>query len=451
VDGWFSHLRRDGRVARGSTVVSVDGGVLTAGSVPQWLFDTGDVLIFKGPGDALYRVFLDGRTEPLNTPPVAQFSAGGGIVQWTAADVIWTATGRDGSVAQVIEEGGDNRRHSIRVNGRTVVHERPVHWVKVESGFAVWSSFEPREVWGCRPDEAPEKLLDGLFGLPVITPSGPWVVVQTNTDLRVFPWGSTEGYIIPTGEDQNFFPDALWVNGQIAVTWNTGTGAPGSTFIDITAPRQSLTAAPTPTPEPPAPSPMTPDHSAIVAALHREHPALLTENSVESAARFTRLAALRLNAHDPEWGLLTKTPGEKNVDGFAIDAVIYRKTQQVVDIIGSAGDGPGTGYLTWGFQPKRDFNHWAQPTPVEDTPTPTPTPTPVPECKCDALQAQLDAQAFKIAAQDAEIAALKNRITAITERPAPEFELVSDKDGVEFTTGRSFAHSHSIRLRLVRK
>jgi hypothetical protein len=121
-----------------------------------------------------------------------------------------------------------------------------------------------------------------------------------------------------------------------------------------------------------------------------------------------------------------------------------------VDIIGSAGDGPGTAHLTWGFQPKRDTNHWAQPmTQVDDAPAPTPVP--VPECKCDALQAQLDTLAFKIAAQDAEIAALKNRVIALSERPTPEFELVSDDKGAEFSTGKSWGHAHPLRLRLVRK
>jgi NAD(P)-dependent dehydrogenase (short-subunit alcohol dehydrogenase family) len=55
------------------------------------------------------------------------------------------------------------------------------------------------------------------------------------------------------------------------------------------------------------------------------------KTSKDACGQFTRLAACALA---PEgFGLLTKNPGENQVAGFAVDAIIYKPTNQVIDII----------------------------------------------------------------------------------------------------------------------
>jgi hypothetical protein len=109
-----------------------------------------------------------------------------------------------------------------------------------EGGYVVWSRYEPREVWGRSPDGQTRKLADGLFGLPVLTPDGPWAIVQTHTELLCLPWGAADCIILRPGNDNNLYPDALWVNGSILVAWNTANGTPGQQSVDIHGPREPL-------------------------------------------------------------------------------------------------------------------------------------------------------------------------------------------------------------------
>ena len=116
---------------------------------------------------------------------------------------------------------------------------------------------------------------------------------------------------------------------------------------------------------------------------------------------FVKVVAQRLNPTDNPsgWGLLSKSPGETQVDGFAVDAIIYGGTQEVVDIVnGAGGASPSPSWQT--NQPKRPNNNWAAPSsagpatgsttpPSTQTPAPTPgtlgtqTPTSVLYCKSD--------------------------------------------------------------------
>lgn len=146
------------------------------------------------------------------------------------------------------------------------------------------------------------------------------------------------------------------------------------------------TPDPTPVPEPEPPM-STPNELATVQRLFSQQPP--APNSKESCALFTRRVALALNpqGHPGGWGLLTKSPGETQHEGYAVDAIIYGQTQQVVDIIGGAeGPNPQPGWLEVG---KRDNNHWAKPLPVGGSPSPTPVPDP--QQPPSNVQQQIDA------------------------------------------------------------
>ena len=123
----------------------------------------------------------------------------------------------------------------------------------------------------------------------------------------------------------------------------------------------------------PPPAQTTPDDHAVVEATNTANPKLLIRNTHEDACQFTLLAAQNLNKKDANWGLLSKPPGQNGCDAsfgrYAVDAVIYLKTQQVIDIISGAGD-EVPARTTWGPQPKRPDNHWMQP-PDGDEPPPS--------------------------------------------------------------------------------
>jgi hypothetical protein len=142
------------------------------------------------------------------------------------------------------------------------------------------------------------------------------------------------------------------------------------------------------------PSPgTTPDHARVIVALAAEFPHLLASgrNTRAHVGEFTERAALRLHAIDPDWGLLSKSPGENQWNGHGVDSLIYKATQQVVDILSSAGAADDhertpeqrneAARPTWIHQPKRPNNNWMAPVPVGGSPAPEnddPPPLPPP-------------------------------------------------------------------------
>lgn len=109
------------------------------------------------------------------------------------------------------------------------------------------------------------------------------------------------------------------------------------------------------------------------------------KTSKEACGQFTRLVACALAADG--FGLLTKNPGENQVNGFAVDAIIYKPTNQVIDIISqneSANASPG-----WSEVPKRSGNNWAAPvgcSPVIPPPPPTPPDPSEVEARLKAIE-----------------------------------------------------------------
>jgi hypothetical protein len=249
-DGWFAALRSDGAVARGSQRVTVNGEDLGVGIAPAW-FDH-ETLVIKDFDDRLYKLNVTtGERLLLTSHQVQEHAAGGGVWAYSHPPIIHTAVGRDGSIAEVYEHGGNNRDRSILLNGKEI-HRGIVNNAMTEGGYVTWSRYEPREVWGRSPDGQIRKLADGLFGLPIMTPDGAWALIQTHTELLALPWAASDCQVIRTGNDNNFYPDALWVGGIILAVWNTHDGQPGLASIDITAAREPFPGAsvPPPTPEP---------------------------------------------------------------------------------------------------------------------------------------------------------------------------------------------------------
>jgi hypothetical protein len=178
---------------------------------------------------------------------------------------------------------------------------------------------------------------------------------------------------------------------------------------------------PDPPPPDPEPSPMsTPNESARVRTIFQQHPP--AANSTESCARLTRRVAYALNpeGHPGSWGLLTKSPGEAQHEGYAVDAIIYGQTQQVVDIIqGAEGPNPQPGWLE---VDKRPNNNWAKPLPVEGTPPPPPPPP-------DDLKARVEA--------------LEKRLLSIEQKPTPSVSLTGKRIALKADHGKYVAFEPS--------
>lgn len=127
----------------------------------------------------------------------------------------------------------------------------------------------------------------------------------------------------------------------------------------------------------------TPNRFEIVQRVFAEHRDLARENTGASCGRLTEHVAIALSEDDDGWGLLSKSPGQNQFNGHAVDAVIYKATQQVVDVIAGAGareDGENQDAApTWIEQPKRPDNNWMAPIGVTPRPPGQPPTPPAPD------------------------------------------------------------------------
>lgn len=112
-----------------------------------------------------------------------------------------------------------------------------------------------------------------------------------------------------------------------------------------------------------------PNESAMVAQLVREgYFDKARAGDHRACGLFARLVAYRLNpTGDPNgWGWLTKQPGQKQVEGYSEDGIVYgsdpNDLQNVVDII--IGAGQPNARTAWQPQPRRANNTWERPRPL---------------------------------------------------------------------------------------
>lgn len=211
----------------------------------------------------------------------------------------------------------------------------------------------------------------------VDTPDGPWLLTMTHTALRLRPLKARDGFVRETGNNGNLNSHVVCVGRTLHVVYQDSSGKVGRWEQSIDAPREPFVDAPPPPPiDPPPPAMSTPNRLDVVRDEFSKQPP--APNSTESCGEFTRRVARRLHAEDANWGMLTKNPGEGQYQGFAVDALIYKPTQQVIDILAGA-EGPNP-QPAWQEVPKRDSNHWAVPPagddgdPGDENPPPPPPP-----------------------------------------------------------------------------
>lgn len=110
-----------------------------------------------------------------------------------------------------------------------------------------------------------------------------------------------------------------------------------------------------------------------------------------AASLFARLVAYGANpaGHTSDFGWLSKSPGESQVDGYAEDAIVYGNDpsdrQNVVDLVNGAG-APNAS-IGGSVKERREHNRWVKPVALTDEelrylqsggqPVPVPPPTPI--------------------------------------------------------------------------
>lgn len=234
MDGWFPRLNSRGSFASGSGTIWVDEmSVYSPGLYPQWLDD--ETLVFKGTDDKPRSLNLPSRVVTvLSQTPTRQVTAGAG--KWHAAVSGEIGVSMDyvsGTLAKCVEHGGSNFDRSIFFGTRALVEHKPVQDPRAANNRVAWILWTgqnaiDREPWGW----------DGVtisklrvytqswegHPVPFLTPEGPWLLSQTNWDLRLRPWGSKTGYIIATGENKNLNPDVRFIDNLITVVCNDSAG-----------------------------------------------------------------------------------------------------------------------------------------------------------------------------------------------------------------------------------
>jgi hypothetical protein len=219
------------------------------------------------------------------------------------------------------------------------------------------------------------------------------------------------------------------------VTW----GAPHGVRLairedaDFTAP-VAVPEPPVVTPpipqEPEKPTVQIPDHFVHVKAVSDAYPHLLAENSRASMTELLWRVAYKLSTIDANWGLLSKSEGENHTvivgKRVAVDALAYSDSHQIVDIFGSAYDGPGQGRLTWGIDERRPSNVFTPVPPFPGAPVPPveepkppvvpPVAPPAPTIDLGPLQRAFEALAERVLGTEQLVTQLLTKVDALARR-----------------------------------
>jgi hypothetical protein len=385
-NGWFPRHNLLGEVASGYAQVTHDGKViLDPGFKPRWL--NNETIVALGASDALFSVEKSGA----NVQKIAEsaflntYGAGGG--QWSVPDskrgeILVEHDLVTGKRLVIVEHEWNNNDHSVIYDGQPIIEHVPAAEARVFDDVVMWKQYPmPTRIFGFKDGRVQDlrTMKRDWEGnpVPIKTDEGWWFLFVTNVDIRIRRWDKPEGYIIHTGVDMNFNPDAIGLGNVIRVGWQDRFGNRSSkdisilqeTRIDVSTPLDADPIDPDDTEEEETPVAI-PNHFHIVQRIDNEHPHLIKANNKETIREFYWRAAWALHQHDPKWGMLTKSAGENhqviNDLRVSVDAVAYKDAVPIVDILTSAGDGPNTGGITWGVEEhRRESNLWVAPPPFE--------------------------------------------------------------------------------------
>lgn len=238
-DAWYSRVNEHGDIICGAVTASFNGRPLAQAIGPNF-FRGREVLFVKGFDDRPYELEVaTGKMTPVERGHQAGgFAAGNGRWIATGEGRIWVACSREGELAWIVEHNNDNNNRSLLYEGDTIVANQPIAVCRIERGAMTWTIVgrgqKRHEIWGQLIPGADLRRfwstdIDELYSVPVWTPHGWMVLIQTNIDLRLVWWNDNKvGKIIATGENFNIWPDACWVpeKQHVSVVCNGPQGQP---------------------------------------------------------------------------------------------------------------------------------------------------------------------------------------------------------------------------------
>lgn len=406
-DGWFPRLSPNGQhVASGAGSLTVDGvDVGVRGWAPEWVSNT--AFIYNAAQDGL-RLFEIGRTATRALDP-REFSETAGAT--TATGLLWA--GRDPST------------NTLQISdGRAVLNAGQPSLA--EDGFLIFrvadDKIEPTacvqaaawgdgrgQIFGFRrsdPAHTPANVtIPGrkhFRPVCIDTPTGPWLLTMTHTELLLHEFGGERGYLKVTGNDGNLHSHAVFRDDEFRVVFNDARGGLHRWTVKASDPRINLRGVVLPPPPPPPPQrkPEVPNRKSVVADVIKAHPEINScdENSLDTGrALLIDWAAQRLNQSDPpatpiklrgrdwsiRWG--RKSRGEPSKDGKAdrpnTDALTFLRADGRFEICDAISGGKPCG-ATWDcgkVLEQGENGYWAPPQLGPESNTPPPPPPP--DCK----------------------------------------------------------------------
>jgi len=277
MNGWNPRFNLRGELATGyGEAWAKDRVVLSPAHKPRWISLA--EIVALGAGDALYLVNVDtlGQWKLADEVPNHVWAAGAG--QWRVKQGNEIALEYDavtGALLRLIEHAGDNNDRSVYLGDDVpLAAHGPYGEIRAHDGLVVWTeltNYPDRRILGIdlRHQSPPIDLGVTPAGtwsghpVPFRYQGRPWLLVQTNEDLRLYPWGGNWGYVLETGENRNFHPDVYADANGIRAAWNDARGvlstwelAGGIPLRDVTFPLVgNQLPHPDPIPDPPQPTP----------------------------------------------------------------------------------------------------------------------------------------------------------------------------------------------------
>lgn len=222
----------------------------------------------------------DGKVYPWPEPDM--LTAGGGIfaaAYWgqngvkgirlssgfTVVDGFHPALSEDGRLVYLM--GHDSQQQTVRdFGGTTYDSGAPLEYPRACTGGLCWSRYtgmtaHHRETWFAPWAGAKQRVhasgdLIEFRPVPVDTPTGVWIATFTHTEVRLYPVGSTEGYIFQSVDARAL--DAKWNGSGIRLVWNGPDGRLFDQVVDLAKPRVQLNVPIVPPPPPPPAPPQIP-------------------------------------------------------------------------------------------------------------------------------------------------------------------------------------------------
>jgi hypothetical protein len=462
----------------GGLQASVDGRVLAEPAGGTCWLVPGETVIFDWNGK-VYSCEKDGVPFLIDELGANSLAAGSGVyMAWFDGTVRVVRPNEphhlfpDYYVGDISPDGSN----VIIVSPQGTVDGQIVYQLQALDGSG-WSGLSPHY----RPiasGVAPVNTVDGrIYGL---RRKGPYALYQAEEGARLIIQYANRplGAILVEGLVNCFRPDLdILDDGRILIAYSKREGERPEDIvsfpIDPAILKQDLSkpvvvVPPPPPPPPPSPSEEEPDvdipdHSEVVRQVDREFPHLLQKNTRETVKEFYWRAARRLYEKDPKWGMLSKKSPENGQEipgaGYvAMDAVTYKGTERIRDIISGAGDETPT-KPTWGDDGKRPSNVWVEPPPYPGQEEPQPEPEPEPEPPSNIEQILESHQQTLIVLAEGmdnlirEFKDLGEQFHAVKTQVAQLQGYIKRGDTVELEgrTGQSFGHSHPMNIKVVVK